>query len=205
MVCAIGNCCIPDLTPSDHFFARSYYVINTPIDLIQTIAKTAKAIFASLIAALFLGSSDLLNQCHVDAWRDVGYSFQMTAFSLFGIINPKRAWLEKANLHLSKRASLLPIYALIERESKAKTIAQKALTFGGMMESTLRLGTSLIRWGVATGMYKLSGEKATFTGLLAEGARVSVEHANLQIELGAEFLRSSSTKTSEIELQSVQP
>lgn len=182
----IGRTILPEPTLSDEIFGRLYYVASSCLDTVQTVVKIARSIFTSGLAFVFLGQSPLLNKASQLSWDDVGFSLQMTGYSLLGILSPRQAWLKKCESHISNAMSgkgLDFTDFLLEEWGTVKSVGIRTFLAGQMVESGVRYAAAHIRFFAARLMYALSFENAKFVEFLGQGAYNSADFASQEINL----------------------
>jgi len=191
----IGRAVLPETSVSDEVFSRLYYVASSGVDTAQTVVKIARSIFASCLSLLFLGQSKLLNKATLLSWRDVGFSIQLTAYSLLGILSPKQAWTKKLEAHIENatRDPGLTLEDFSESErSGLKALGLRLFLISQIMESGIRCGTAGLRFLTAKLMYGMSLENAKFVELLGQGAYQSAELAAQEVKFLSHLTFSSS-------------
>ncbi len=182
----VGRICLPQMTLSDEIFGRLYYVVSSCVDTIQTVAKVVRSIFAGALAFVFFGQSSLLNKASLLSWDDVAFSFQMTIYSILGILSPRLAWVKKCDSHIGNLTSSRRVNFsdfLLEQWGPQKLTGLKIFLVSQMLESGIRCFSSYIRFGCAEGLVALSLDNAKFVKLLSEGAYRSAELASHEINL----------------------
>ncbi len=182
----IGKMVLPEPSVSDEIFGRLYYGVSTCVDTAQTVVKVARSIFTSALALVFAGQSTLLNKASLLSWDDVGFSLQMTGYSLLGILSPQQAWLKKCQSHISNATSTKRVEVsdfLLEEWGTAKSAGVRTFLIGQMLESGFRYATSSVRFFAAKLMYAMSLENAKFVNLVADGAYHSAECASHEVSL----------------------
>ncbi len=178
---------LPPFTFSDEVCSRIYYVLSSGADAVQTVVKIAKSIFATALAVLYLGSFSALNGACVESWKDVGFSLQMLACSILGIVLPRNAYVKKVELHASNENRIyyhmVELIHSVKAGDMAQSLGARLFLIGQGLESAIRVATSGLRFGAARGMSSLSGDQANFVEILAGGAEISTRFAGEEVDL----------------------
>lgn len=162
-----------ELSLADHLFGRVYYLTCILTDSIQLICKVAFACFATGIASLFLGQSDILNQWVKFAWSDATFSAKMLMESIRGVFDPLSAYAAKFELH---KANVKDYFneKVLSKINVLEQLPCRLLLLARMVEEVVNILLSSLRLTLSTVLFSLSLGQAEGMGVIALGASGSL-------------------------------
>lgn len=205
----IDHYALPQLSARDEILARMYYLVSAVSDIGQTGAKLTRSIFLFGLDLAAAPETKWLHQVSRSSWQDTSFSFQLTAYSLLGIVAPRQAWLKKCEAHVSHALhtfassaigvgmeeldSLSELLAKSDKISKTKTF--KAALISQFGETTVRSALSSLRYMAAYAMTSKDENETPFMKVLSDGAETSAKIAKCECEALKELFNSSHKKS----------